>query len=180
MERPFRIEGAIFLFAAAALLILPPDWLAASFLGVLIHELCHYLSLRLLRIPVYEIKLTISGCEMRTAPMRSWEEAMCAAAGPAGSLCLVVLYRIFPLLAICGLIQGLYNLLPMYPLDGGRILRAFAGERMSRIISGIVGISICIGAVLISLRLNMGAVLPIFACLIGGRGQIRKISCKEG
>ena len=48
----------------------------------------------------------------------------CAVTGPACGLCLVLLYRWFPELALFALFHSVYNLLPMYPADGGRI---FAG-----------------------------------------------------
>ena len=47
-------------------------------------------------------------------------ELLCALAGPVGSLLLALLP--FPMLALCGLCQGLFNLLPIMPLDGGRVL----------------------------------------------------------
>jgi Zn-dependent protease len=54
-------------------------------------------------------------------------------AGPAGSLLLLFLYNILPELSVCAAVQGLYNLLPIYPLDGGRI-RKLLVHKSSRIL----------------------------------------------
>lgn len=60
---------------------------------------------------------------METLPMSTGRELIAVLAGPAASLLLLSLVRVFPRVAICGLIQGIYNLLPIYPLDGGKALR---------------------------------------------------------
>ena len=87
------------------------------------HELCHILAIRLCGGHVISLTVGAGGMVMETEPMTPGREILCALAGPAGSLLLVLLYSIFPLLAFCGLIQGCFNLLPLYPLDGGRALR---------------------------------------------------------
>jgi len=121
--RTEKVEALRCFLAAFWLLVVPFRWISAVILGTAIHECMHLLVLRLLGCKVYEIKFTLSGIYICTAPMKPVQEIICAAAGPAGSLLLMLFVRRFPELALCGFIQGLYNLLPAYPSDGGRILR---------------------------------------------------------
>lgn len=115
--------GAYFA-AAAGVLLLPMNWLTAAVTAAGFHELCHLAALRYLKIPIYQIKIGSFGAKIATAPMSAKMELLCAAAGPAGSFCLMLLFRWFPLLGILGMIQGLFNMLPIYPMDGGRIIRS--------------------------------------------------------
>ena len=107
------------------LLILPLPWLAAIFLAAIIHELCHLIVLKLCGIRVYQIHIRKHGAEIETEALSPLQELLCAAAGPAGSFLCLIFKEHFPILALCGLLQGIYNLLPIYPLDGGRIVHAF-------------------------------------------------------
>lgn len=118
-----KIDPAAYVFAALLILLLPLDWLLAAFFAAAFHEACHAGVIVLLGGKIYGIQIGIGGASMETALISRKMEVLSAAAGPMGSFLLVSLCHIFPKLAVCGMIQGLYNLIPVFPLDGGRILR---------------------------------------------------------
>lgn len=120
----FSISAAGCLYGALLLLLLPLKFLICICSAAAVHEFCHILMLQICRVPIRSIRLGIGGAIIRTMPLQPRQELLCAAAGPCGSLLCLLLLRIFPLFALCGLLQGIYNLLPIYPLDGGRILQS--------------------------------------------------------
>jgi Zn-dependent protease len=110
------------------------------FLSVLAHELGHaFLALRN-KIPVRSITLFIFGgvAQIGEEPRSPGAEFRIAIAGPIVSLSLALLFYVLwildsniPLLAApsnyllrINLILGLFNMIPGFPLDGGRVLRA--------------------------------------------------------
>ncbi|MGI6377377.1 MAG: site-2 protease family protein [Anaerolineae bacterium] len=115
------------------------------FLSVLLHELGHALVARAQGEPVRRITLFIFGgaAEIGAEPATAKKELALAVAGPAVSLVLGVLWfgigRItlgLPWLATialylggANLALGLFNLVPGFPLDGGRVLRALIWQR---------------------------------------------------
>jgi Zn-dependent protease/CBS domain-containing protein len=110
------------------------------FASVLVHELAHSLVARRRGIPIRQITLFIFGGvsslegEPSTAPVEAW----IAFVGPLTSIVLAVLFFVLsaalgtrtPLgiasayLAYANFVLGIFNLLPAYPLDGGRVLHA--------------------------------------------------------
>ena len=108
---------------AAAILILPIRWLCCAAIAVLVHELAHMAALCLLRIPIRQVEIGLTGAKIHIPDMSPDQEILCAAAGPFASLMLLFLTPVAPMAALFGLVQGLFNLLPIYPLDGGRIFR---------------------------------------------------------
>ena len=111
---------------------------------------------------------------METSPMTPGREALCALAGPLGSFLLLLLARHFPEAAVCGIVQGGYNLIPIYPLDGGRILRCLLPEKICRW-TEIIFLAV--------LFLFMGIISPKFAIILLFTLSIflirGKLTCKE-
>jgi len=109
-------------------------------MSVLAHELGHCLVALRLRLPVRRLRLYLLGglAEIARTPRSSRDEAAVAAAGPAVSLVLAVLFGLLLLAtpaggviwvlvlecAVANAAVGVFNVLPGLPLDGGRILRA--------------------------------------------------------
>jgi len=110
------------------------------FVSVLLHELGHSVVALRYKIPVRSITLFLFGgvAEIGAEPPSAISEFFIACAGPLVSLILAVLfYTVQPLasgiepllgltkfLAYINLALALFNLIPGYPLDGGRVFRA--------------------------------------------------------
>ncbi len=118
-----QIESAAYLWLAALLLFLPLDWVLSAFTAAVIHEICHILAVRLMKGNIRKISISTCGCLIESSIDGEWHSILSILAGPAGSLSLLFLRRILPQITVCGLIQGLYNLLPLLPLDGGHALQ---------------------------------------------------------
>ncbi|MDD5659503.1 MAG: site-2 protease family protein [Actinomycetota bacterium] len=110
------------------------------FFSILFHELSHSLVAKKMGIPVGKISLFIFGgmSEMEKEPDKPISELLMSIAGPAASFFLAIIFLIIWIftknivsvnvfigyLAYINLALGIFNLLPGFPLDGGRILRS--------------------------------------------------------
>ncbi len=112
------------------------------FASVLIHEFFHAMVARRNQIPMRGITLFIFGgvAEMGAEPTSARAELRMAAAGPLASIAIALLgygisdaargfwpapvVVVIRYLALLNAILAAFNLLPAFPLDGGRILRA--------------------------------------------------------
>lgn len=115
------------------------------FVTVLLHELAHALVAIRRGLPVPKITLFIFGgvSHLGRQPASAREEFVIAIAGPltsfaAAAVCLAVALALrqweqasamFGYLATVNVAVGVFNLLPGFPLDGGRVLRSFIWER---------------------------------------------------
>ena len=140
-----------FVLLLSILFYVCPGWFFGAFLlCCTVHELCHWAALWLWDIKITGLKLEASGAVMHTAPMSFSQECFCALAGPFGNLLIFWLFwKLCPRLALVSLLLALYNLLPIYPLDGGRALRAVLGmllpEPACRWTEWVIGAAVLLG-----------------------------------
>ena len=119
------------------------------FSAAALHEGGHLLALRGLRGQLQHVTLGFGDVQIRTAPLPPGAEALCALAGPAANLlCAGLFLRILPEFAGVSLALGAFNLLPVYPLDGGRLLcallrLALRNTRAARTLELLVGLFCC-------------------------------------
>lgn len=173
MLRKISVDSTFCIMAAAAILLLPLKWLFAAFCAAMVHELSHYLALRLCGAQVESVRIGGRGAAIMTESLSAGKEALCAVAGPLGGFLLVFLAPVFPEMAVCALAQSAFNLLPIYPLDGGRIRNTLASlllaPQMARKFCSIIQISaklmVIFMCVYLSLKLHFG-VVPVMALLL--------------
>lgn len=126
------------------ILLVPLRWLLAIVSAAVVHELFHIIALYLSSVPIIGITIGSGGAVISTDAMSRRTEMICAAAGPLGSFLLLILFgRCLPRLALCAGIQGLSNLIPVLPFDGGRMVYCFvcllANEKAGKWVLGILG-----------------------------------------
>ena len=150
--RKEKIDAIFCFYAALWLLVVPIRWTAAVIIATAVHEGMHLLALHLCGLRAHKIRFSLSGICIFTDNMDSSREICCAAAGPVGSLLLISFVRHYPELAFCGLVQGMYNLLPVYPSDGGRILRCLCHPLGQQLVFRVETTTkrICVGLIMIT------------------------------
>jgi len=154
---PLRVHGLFLLLVAALAIAGGPHGesiatlLAILFASVLFHELGHSLVARTLGARILDITLWPLGglSRMEGMPERPREELLIALAGPATNALLLAVAALFGAhvapsalgagahsLDTFATIQAslaLFNLVPAFPMDGGRALRALLAARYGRL-----------------------------------------------
>lgn len=118
-----EISASALIFLAVMILTLPLKWLIAVLFAAAFHEFCHISTTVLLGGNIESITIGARGAVMKASIISVQRQLLASAAGPIGSLLLLFLAPWMPRTAVCGLIHGIYNLIPLMPLDGGRILK---------------------------------------------------------
>jgi Zn-dependent protease/predicted transcriptional regulator len=138
------------------------------FASIVLHELGHSLVARRYHVPIRGITLFIFGgvAQMEREPDRPWAEFAIAIAGPIASFCVAIacwlllraavavgmglpIAGVLAYLASINVFLAVFNLVPAFPLDGGRIFRALLwawkgslrwATRVASIVGGSFGI----------------------------------------
>lgn len=151
-------------------------WVPILLLSVLFHELAHAATIALLGFGPSRVFLGgMGGLTVNQRRARPWQDLLISLAGPLASfllawICLLIfssvtvartdrmLAALLPQLYHANLIWGIFNLVPVYPLDGGQtarnVLRTFLTERRSFLIS--IWSSMVIGAAIAVVALVRG------------------------
>lgn len=196
--------------SAAQLAEVPPESLAGPpwlwglgiaivlFLGVLIHELAHALYALRTGGTVVDITLLMIGGVSRISepPRQNRQQALMALAGPVTSLLLGGIFLgLYALLAgtqsfslrfavfyvgYLNVVIGIFNLLPAYPMDGGRILRAmlvprFGPVRATQTAAGVGKFFALLFALLGFLSMNFFLLIIAFFVWLGADSESRQV-----
>ena len=190
MARIFQNEHIVFqvnflVITSLSLLTLPIRWTIAWTIAIFFHELCHYIALHICKVPVFRIRVGAFGIDIQTGSMTKGQEIISALAGPLGSFLLLLLVRVFPYVSLCACGQLLFNLIPIYPLDGGRALTGICvllfGEHKGFWICKVISVFFvtflfCV-SLISSFYYNLGIAPILISLLIVARAL--KIPCKE-
>lgn len=167
------------------------------FVGVLLHELGHSLVARQYGVTIDSITLWFLGglAQLEEFPDRWTQELSIAIAGPIvsvvlGTLCYVgfvalpdslgSLQFILGYLAVLNIVLAVFNLLPGFPMDGGRVLRALLSRtrprlEATRIAAGVgkgFAVLLGIGGILLG---NLFWIAIAFFIFMGATGETRQM-----
>ena len=106
--------------------------------SVALHELGHSFVARAKGAYIHEIVLYPFGgaAKISNIPKRPMDEILVALAGPAVSLVLAIIFSLFETTHFLGYLNKMlffFNILPVFPMDGGRVFRAALATRKSRV-----------------------------------------------
>ncbi|HUM11982.1 MAG TPA: site-2 protease family protein [Myxococcaceae bacterium] len=162
-------------------------WIVVVFISVLVHELGHALAFRAFGYPS-TIQLVMFGgvtTPATDAPLSWGKDVVCTLAGPLFGLSLGLLCwwtshafpwgetasRALRLATTANAAWAILNLLPILPMDGGRVSRALLGRIFGRggVVAALgIGVLTCAGLALLLYRSGGGdPVLLVFLLLFG-------------
>lgn len=184
----FECTGSFLLLLAWLNYIDRRHLLLQTVLACLLHELGHYLCIRILGFGISKVRLTAVGAEMAVnGPMNYWQEGITALSGPGVNfLTALITCRLPPCsnFTRANLVLGLFNLLPATRLDGGRALLATlslimdrdlaerAGEWLNRLFAALLlSAGICMTKYSGSITLLLVAV---WLCVVGKKGKKKR------
>jgi Zn-dependent protease len=183
----------------------------ALFLCVLLHEYGHSLVAQRLGIEIQDITLLPIGglARLKSLPEKPWDEVKIAIAGPLVNVVLAPIFfgvalllggglappanilegaqsagRIFAYLGFINVALVVFNMIPAFPMDGGRVLRGLLASRLGAVratdISSAVGQFFAVTFFLFGL-LSSNFLLALVAVFIffGANGEAQMVRQRE-
>ncbi len=152
----YRIEASIgfWTFLCVLYYFNPANSFFPFLMSAGLHECGHIVALRFSKLKIHSLRFTAGGVILETSPLSYRHELVVSLAGPTVNVLLLFLTaRSYPLFALVNLCLLLYNMLPLYPLDGGRALRAtlhlLLEERAAHAMETLLGV-LCFLSILIT------------------------------
>lgn len=166
-------------------------WLMGFILSIFLHELAHALVAKLVKVDVKSIVIWLLGgfTNLSREPEKPLHRLAISAAGPIvtlllGILCIAayvytppglsffgmyIYTRLFLSLGALNIVLFIFNILPVFPLDGGNILRSLMeflfGKDRANLITFIVSVPVLIGIIWFGIR-TRDYILLAFCVLI--------------
>lgn len=181
-----------------------PLFFTCMFLTVVLHELGHSLMAKRYKIKVKDITLFFIGgiAKLERFPEKSNQEILIAFAGPSVSIFVAFFfwgvlflfkdvmggstslpYRFFHSLAVLNLILAIFNLLPAFPMDGGRILRAVLSKKfdyaVATNIAAWIGKLIAIGFAVFGIMFYPWLIFIAFFIYFGAEAESKEVILKS-
>ena len=160
------------------------------FASLILHELAHSLVARRFNLKVGSITLFIFGgvAELERDPESARSEFWIAIAGPLMSLFLGILFLalanitefegspsivsvVFQYLGLINLVLAAFNLIPAFPLDGGRVLRAFLWH-IKKDVLWATKLASNVGSVFAIILICLGILSFVSSYLVAGLWQV--------
>ena len=161
----WEVSPAALLLAALAYFFDASGLVSAVVPAALVHELGHLLALRLCRRRLVRIRIGLGGAELDYAPRLEGVQAiLCLAAGPvAGGLFALTACTMggtFWLVSgAASFVLTVFNLLPILPLDGGRMLAVLVPAGAARLASLLAAAALLAGGIWLAAAYHSAALL---------------------
>lgn len=181
-------------------------FIALLFVSVLLHEFGHIRAARRYGIPTPDVLLTPIGGVARIArmPDKPMQELVIALAGPLVTLVIAVLLAgaialtegrealmrigvddlsLWTALCWTNVVLLLFNLIPAFPMDGGRVLRAVLAARIGMVrgtrIAARVGQVVAVVLAIVGLQYNFFLVLIAAFVFLGAEAEYDQVQTRH-
>lgn len=148
----------------------------AILLVILLHELGHAGAAKMFKAHVEAIVIGFGGRTIYTGQLTPWQKFMVSVAGPLANLATIPLMMVLlpeagfgQIVILWSLILGLFNLMPMLPLDGGHLVQHAVEAGSNSHHARVVALKVTRATAVVTLVVCLfgGGVLPVDPFFLG-------------